>query len=147
MSMFTLGTAERFYMYLLTFVGVPYRWGGGNMLQGYDCSGAVMEWLDYLDCAPPEDMSAQGIYNHFKAKAGSKSETGIGSLVFYGKSETQITHVAMMIDKFRIIHFGGGDKTTLDVDTARMQGAYGKISRMFYRKDVVEVLRPYLPWR
>ena len=127
--------------YALQFVGTPYRWGGDDPMDGFDCSGFVQELLASCGIDPPADQTAQGLYNHFE-KLGGYNKHGCGALAFYGKSVTQITHVALMIDPYRIVEAGGGGSKTLTRQDAAAQNAYVRVRLLNARGDLVAVIKP-----
>ena len=130
---------EAMITYALLFVGVPYKYGGDNPLTGLDCSGLVLESMRGAGLNLP-DMRAQDLYNQM-----SKQETNLlcrGCLLFFGKSAGQISHVAIALDNRRMIEAGGGDSTTVDLETAKKQNAFVRIRPI--RKDLVGVIMPHL---
>jgi cell wall-associated NlpC family hydrolase len=138
---------ETVRQYALSFVGLPYKWGGSNPMDGFDCSGLVQEIL--MSCGvhpnPKEDFNAQTLFNHFE-KNGSYGIQVLGSLAFYGKSVREITHVAFCIDSHRIIEAGGGGHLTLTKTDAAAQNAFVRIRLAKHRSDLVAVIKPnYAP--
>ncbi|TXG77618.1 peptidoglycan endopeptidase [Candidatus Dojkabacteria bacterium] len=128
--------------YALSFIGVPYRWGGDDAILGYDCSGFIQELLKSCGEDPPEDQTAQKLYDHFEKK-GRWNSLGLGALAFYGKDTTKISHVAMMLDGYRIIEAGGGGSTTIDLNAAAAQNAFIRVRLLKERKDLVAIIKPY----
>ena len=52
--------------YAQSFLGVPYRFGGRNRLEGFDCSQFVTELMISQGLVPHgTDLSAQGLFDHF----------------------------------------------------------------------------------
>jgi cell wall-associated NlpC family hydrolase len=51
--------------YAMSFIGVPYRWGGSNPITGFDCSGLVQEILKSVYMDPPGDQTAEALYQYF----------------------------------------------------------------------------------
>lgn len=140
-----------FLAYLLSFLNIPYRWGGDDPIQGFDCSGAVIEWMSYFNLQPPKDMTAQGLYFHYSysgiGRSKPSTEKGLGTLVFYGKSLHNISHVSLMIDDERVIEFGGGNRFTKTKDQAANQNAFGRIRKYNYRGDLLAFVKPQgVPW-
>ena len=129
--------------YSMSFLGVPYKWGGANPVEGIDCSGLVQCVLASVWLDPPGDQTAQGLYEYFVAR--SLQISGAGALVFYGKSIKEINHVAIMINDSQIIEAGGGGSKTLTREDAGKQSAYVRIRPYGQRNDIVAVLMPSYP--
>jgi cell wall-associated NlpC family hydrolase len=86
-------TAER-------FVGIPYRWGGENVVDGMDCSGFVRAVYNLCGLSIPRTSRDQ-------YKAGEpviKEELRDGDLVFFGSSEDSINHVGIYVGNNRFVH-------------------------------------------
>lgn len=81
----------------LSFIGIPYRWGGNNPKQGFDCSGLVQYSLNDLGINTPRTAAEQ-------QKTASKKnidELLPGDLIFFRIKHRRTDHVA--------IYVGGGD--------------------------------------
>lgn len=137
------------FFYAMRFVGLPYKWGGNNPVDGgFDCSGLALEILRSGGLWPHKnDTTAKGIYNHF-----SKPENGVaavtmkfGALAFYGRSVSRISHIGYGLDGFRIIDAGGGGSKTHTLEDADRDDAYVRIRRFDYRRDLVAILHPTGP--
>ena len=119
--------------YALSFLGVPYRWGGSDRFNGFDCSGFIQEILDSVG-----DQTAQALFEAFKNK---EIDFTLGipecSIIFFGKSKSQITHVAMSIGSGSMIESGGGGSKTLTLNDAIKQNACVRIKSISRRKDLV----------
>lgn len=86
-------TAER-------FVGIPYRWGGDNVVEGMDCSGFVRAVYNLCGVSIPRTSREQ-----FTAgEAVTKDELRDGDLVFFGSSEDKINHVGIYVGSGRFVH-------------------------------------------
>jgi cell wall-associated NlpC family hydrolase len=86
-------TAER-------FVGIPYRWGGENVVDGMDCSGFVRAVYNLCGLSIPRTSRDQ-----FKAgESVAKEELQDGDLVFFGASEDAINHVGIYVGNGRFVH-------------------------------------------
>lgn len=127
--------------YALTFVGIPYRWGGSNPMTGFDCSGLIQELLSSVGIDPIGDQSAQALFEYFREN-GRYNEMVCGTLIFYGKDLRNISHVAMMIDHNRIIEAGGGDSRTTTLEAAIVQNAFVRVRHIRHRKDIIAIIRP-----
>ncbi len=100
-------TAER-------FVGIPYQWGGTTVVDGMDCSGFTKAVYNLCGVNIPRTSREQ-------YKAGnpiSKSELRDGDLVFFGASESSITHVGIYVGNGKFVHAPkrGEDIKTASVD-------------------------------
>jgi cell wall-associated NlpC family hydrolase len=127
--------------YALRFVGLPYRWGGDDPINGFDCSGLVQELLASVGMDPPGDQNAQGLFEHF-LPSSHREVRGAGALAFYGITPEKITHVAMFIDHDTVIEAGGGGSKTLTREDAAAQNAFIRLRPYNHRKDLVAVLMP-----
>lgn len=86
-------TAER-------FVGIPYRWGGNNVVEGLDCSGFVRAVYNLCGVNIPRTSREQ-----FQVgEAVPRDELMDGDLVFFGASPSQISHVGIYVGKGRFVH-------------------------------------------
>lgn len=86
-------TAER-------FVGIPYQWGGTTVVDGMDCSGFTKAVYSLCGVNIPRTSREQ-----FKAgNPISKGELNDGDLVFFGSSETSISHVGIYVGNGKFVH-------------------------------------------
>lgn len=86
-------TAER-------FVGIPYRWGGENVVDGMDCSGFVRAVYNLCGTSIPRTSREQ-----YKAgDAVTKDDLQDGDLVFFGSSEDKINHVGIYVGSGKFVH-------------------------------------------
>lgn len=86
-------TAER-------FVGIPYRWGGENVVDGMDCSGFVRAVYNLCGLSIPRNSRDQ-------YKAGDpvlKDNLRDGDLVFFGSSADNINHVGIYVGNGKFVH-------------------------------------------
>jgi cell wall-associated NlpC family hydrolase len=131
----------------LRYLNTPYRWGGDSPMEGFDCSGLVLELLKAAGVISGEvDINAQTIHAFF-LKRSTQSALGFGSLCFYGKSPKDITHVAFMLDESSIIEAGGGGSATTTLEAAIKQNAYVRVRPYNNRRDLIDVLQPNYPWK
>lgn len=129
--------------YAMELVGLPYIWGGDDPMLGFDCSGLVQELL--ISCGahpnPKVDHTAQMLFDYFNVH-GSWNKHVLGSLAFYGASASKVTHVAMLLDQYRIIEAGGGGSATTTAAVAAKQNAFVRIRLIKARGDLVAVIKP-----
>jgi len=139
-------TRALFQMACLQFLNKPYIWGGEHPSLGYDCSGLAQDILAMVDLDPIGDQTAQALYDVLKANT-KEGPRDTGDLIFYGRSITQITHVAIMLDSETCIEAGGGGSKTRSVNDAILSKAFVRLRPFNKRKDIVAVIKPRgLPW-
>jgi hypothetical protein len=83
------------------FIGIPYRWGGITVDNGFDCSGLTMVCYRLNGLNLPRVSR-----NQFQAgKWVPKTDLRPGDLVFFAtKGGTRVTHVGMYIGDGNFIH-------------------------------------------
>jgi cell wall-associated NlpC family hydrolase len=86
------------------------------------------------------DMSAQGLYDFLSSK-GLRSQLAQDSLLFFGKSRTEINHVAIAVSEKLMLEAGGGNDTTTTLSSAKAANAFVRIRPISNRKDLVAVLK------
>jgi len=117
---------------------------------GYDCSGLVQEILSSVGMDPRGDQTAQALYNYFSQEQNpplrilgtSLKVPKPGALVFYGRNNRRISHVAFCIDPKRVVEAGGGNSKTVDLAAAAKQNAYVRQRPYDRRKDIVAIILP-----
>jgi len=130
--------------YAESLLGTQYKWAGNNSIEGFDCSGLVVELLKSTgEPLPFSDMSSQMLFNYYQSGHGEWNRQQVGALAFYGESATKVTHVAMFMDQYRIIEAGGGGNLVLTEEDAAAKGAVVRVRPYNYRKDLLAVIRPY----
>lgn len=131
---------ELFQCLMLSYLNIPYIYGGKNPLTGEDCSGLVCEFLKALGTLETnEELGSQQLHDHF-APVAHQGAASTGSLVFYGADESHIDHVAMFIDGHFIVEAGHGTSDTLTKEIAEKRGAFVRVRPYTYRKDLVTIL-------
>lgn len=86
-------TAER-------FVGIPYQWGGDNVVEGMDCSGFVRAVYNLCGVNIPRTSREQFNTGESVGRENLKD----GDLVFFGSSEDAINHVGIYVGNSRFVH-------------------------------------------
>jgi cell wall-associated NlpC family hydrolase len=124
-------------LWLFAHLNIPYRWGGDNPWDGYDCSGFAIEYLKMLGIwdRSYKDANAQLIMSIY-TKAGTVNHTpDFGDLLFFG-SLNNIHHVAIALDKYTMIEAGHGDSTCIDLASAKKLNARICVSAISRRVDL-----------
>lgn len=87
------------------FLGVPYVWGG-TTAKGFDCSGLVQHVFRLHGMLLPRDSDQQSRFGREKP-IGDVDALNTGDLLFFGKSDAQITHVALYLSNGLFLHAHG----------------------------------------
>lgn len=136
--------------YGMQFVGLPYRWGGDDSIDGFDCSGFLQELLAAVGMDPPGDQTAFQLYEHLRDH-GEKCQPKQGGIVFFGKIDPEtksiksVSHVGFCIDGKHMLEAGGGDSKTITRADAAKQNAYIRIRPIARRNDFVGCYMPKYP--
>ena len=100
-SEITGGTREEMANYAKGFVGkLKYVYGGNSLTTGTDCSGFVQLIYSKYGITLPRSANDQS----YAGKEVKIEDLKKGDLIFYGKSGTQATHVAMYIGNGQVVH-------------------------------------------
>lgn len=90
------------------FIGVPYRWGGTDSDNGFDCSGLTMVCYRLNGLNLPRVSRSQ----YRAGRCVAKKDLQAGDLVFFAtKGGTRVTHVGMYIGNGQFIHAPRTGKT------------------------------------
>ena len=126
------------------YLGTPYKWGGDDPMEGFDCSGFVIELYQSVGWLPVRgDWTAHQLYERAKGRGKLESAPVVGGLAFYG-SPGRVTHVTVVVDVRGIAYCIGanaGGSKTLTVDVASQQNAFVKLRPVGYRADLVSYSR------
>ena len=134
--------ADLFIAYAMTYVGIPYRWGGSYRDEGFDCSGFMQTLLAAVNLDPFGDQTAQDLRAHFKdnGRVVPREQAGLGDLVFYGPVTTIATHVGMGLGFGMLIEAAGGGPH--DSVKAMRPESMVRMRPINYRDDFLDVVRP-----
>lgn len=146
-------SVSRVLDYARSFIGVQYVYGtdpgrGDDPIVGFDCSGLISELCRSEGVIRwNQRENSQGFYDRFKAryeiplKLAKKKK---GSLLFFGKSKEDISHIAITEDTGILIEAGGGSSRTFTPDHAAKRNAFVRRRPIDYRGDLVAAV---YPWR
>jgi len=83
------------------FLGLPYLWGGRSSY-GFDCSGFTQMLVRARGINMPRDADLQAAWKGVDRIA--RGDLQAGDLLFFGRSEKDITHTGMYIGDGQFIH-------------------------------------------
>ena len=93
MGVIAARTAER-------FVGIPYLWGGNTVVDGLDCSGFVRAVYNLCGVNIPRTAAEQ----YRVGRSVDVDNLEDGDLVFFGSSDTGISHVGIYVGDNQFVH-------------------------------------------
>lgn len=115
------------------FHGLPYKWGG-KVPPGMDCSGMVSQCLKAYGHLPPNSLkNSQMLYDYFKER-GINSSIEKDSLLFFGDSVDDITHVSIALNSKQMIEAAGEGR----IPTER---GFVRVRPISIRDDLVAVIK------
>jgi len=127
--------------YLQRFIGLPYAWGGDDPVQGFDCSGLMVEVLQAVGIIPHNsDYTAAALYERFETGAVDRGYAGC--LVFWYSGD-KIIHVEMMVDDLFCVGASGGGSKTKSIAAAIQHNAFVKMRPLSYRGDRFLICDPF----
>jgi cell wall-associated NlpC family hydrolase len=137
---------ELFLKIAWSYLGKPYVWGGDDPLQGFDCSGFVIECLKSVGVLPRKgDWTAHMLRDHFYHYSGRDPKPG--DLVFWQNNNGKIIHVEICLDTRLSIGASGGGSRTRTIEDAIKQNAFIKIRPFNTRKNIKGFADPFqLEW-
>ncbi|NVJ67489.1 MAG: C40 family peptidase [Gammaproteobacteria bacterium] len=89
-------------------IGMPYRYGGSNPLEGFDCSGLVLFTHSQVSSGIPRVSKAQ----YAQSKTIALQDIQPGDLLFYRTASTP-SHVTIYIGGRKFIHAPSSGKEVM----------------------------------
>ena len=124
-----LGRAQDLVLNAMSFMGIPYRWGGATPETGFDCSGFVQfvfrQATGVLLPRSSFDQIRQGV-------SVMRDELMPGDLVFFNTMRATASHVGIYIGENRFIHSPSRGKTVEigDITSGYWQARYDGARRL-----------------
>lgn len=132
------------YDYAMSFVGLPYKWGGDDPIHGFDCSGFIIELLKAMGVVHNNfDTTANGLYRHHDITRVNNPDFGV--LAFFGNMRA--THVSFCLNNTIHIEAGGGGSKTKTEKNAADQNAYLRVRPINSRSDLLGFGWPKYPFK
>jgi len=143
-----LRAAWRMLRYLERFIGLPYKWGGNDPMEGWDCSNLAAEGLRAEGIlGPHEYLNSDGLYFRLKKDGKEVGGPATGVLVFFGKrlegGKVDITHVGICKDSEVMLEASDGTSGMATVEAASRRNAFVKIRPIERRRDRIGFMDPF----
>mgnify|MGYP003115973644 CR=1 FL=1 len=131
-------------MYFMSCINIPYKWGGYNPIEGYDCSGFVQDALATIGLDPLGDQTANLLYKFFSQPDNGiiKDIASFGNLLFFG-NEKRISHVSISLSEESMIEAGGGGSKVENIQNAIKYNAFVRIRPIKNRNDLYAIIKIY----
>jgi len=132
--------------YAWSFVGLPYKWGGDDPLEGFDCSGYCIEILKAVGVLSRHgDWTASGLWDLFESRRINYPQEGC--LVFWrSRSGRRIVHVEYCLDDTHTLGASGGDFDTGTVEDAMVNNAFIKMRPFRSRANIAGFCNPFMEY-
>ena len=129
--------------YLWHWLGIQYSYGGNDSLEGFDCSGLVIEALQSVGILPHVfDETAHGLYLKFKDNLAEGNKVRPGNLVFWFRNG-RARHVMMLYTYGYVIGACGGGSDTKTTKDAIRDNAFVKMRPITYAGDGYKICDPF----
>lgn len=126
--------ATCFVEYAKMFIGQPYLWGGDDAIDGFDCSGLVVEALKAVGLMTKGDATANALFN--KYEDCMVEEPQLGSLVCYAHNG-RIVHIGIYWTADLYITADGGGSQIRTLEDAARHNAFVKVRPVWSRRDPI----------
>jgi len=127
--------------YLWHWLGTQYSYGGNDSIEGFDCSGMVIEVLQSVGILPHKfDDTAHGLYLKFKDNLVTAGYEGC--LAFWFRNG-KARHVMMVYDYGYVIGACGGGGDTRTTKDAIRDNAFVKLRPIGYNGDNYKICDPF----
>lgn len=123
----TIDVRDQIAMLALSMIGVPYRYGGADPGEGFDCSGLV--YYSYSSNGQVVPRTSQEQYD--VVRKIPLAEALAGDLVFFADQE-QLSHVGIYLGDGRFVHApsSGGTVSVANIDSPYYQRHLVAVGRL-----------------
>jgi len=129
--------------YIWSWLGTQYSYGGNDSIEGFDCSGMVIEVLQSVGILPHKfDDTAHGLYLKYKDKLVEADKIRPGCLTFWFKNG-KARHVMMIYSPGCVIGACGGGGDTKTTKDAIRDNAFVKLRPIGYNGDSYKICDPF----
>lgn len=132
--------------YMMKFIGTEYVWGG-KTVRGWDCSGICSEALQAFGHIPLHRvMNSQMLHNYLTDRYYEVEfpHDMSNAVLFFGKSRTQITHIAIAIDSQLLVEASGEGRPK---SNSKNDSGWVRIRPIKHRRDLLLALDLDAPMR
>lgn len=136
-----------------SYLGIPYRWGGDDPIEGFDCSGFIVEILQGVGViSDRKDFTANGLWNLFSERTCGVERPYEGCLVFWMRESPQpgiqapphAKHVELCLNKELCIGASGGSSQVVTELDAVQKNACVKIRPIRNRSGTTRFVDPFM---
>jgi len=129
--------------YLWHWLGIQYSYGGDSAVEGWDCSGLIIEVLQSVGILPHKfDETAHDLYIRYKNNLVEGHKIRPGCLVFWFRNG-KARHVMMVYKHGYVIGACGGGSDTKTTKDAIRDNAFVKMRPIGYDGDSYKVCDPF----
>jgi cell wall-associated NlpC family hydrolase len=143
--MLNLTNRDILWAYIQQSINQPYRWGGTNPIEGYDCSGHAQEVLAIFGYDPKGDQTAHNLFAYLSNSNETdfiiSPDIDFGDLLFFGKNKSKMTHVSIALNSKIMVEAGGGSPKISSVFEAIKYNAFIRFRPIKNRSDLLAVIR------
>ena len=118
--------------YAKQFIGVPYKYGSINPVNGFDCSGFVYHVLTHFNINPPRSTYE---YEHVGKEIADRQAKAGDIILFTGSDNKKIGHMGIVTEN------NNGTIQFIHSATSRNIGVIISSLEGYYRKHFVKVIR------
>lgn len=143
---FSANRLKWFMFTVMSHFNEPYLWGGDNPMEGFDCSGLIVDGLRACGIIEPkEDMTADGMWQKW-GLSNRVIDPSEGCFAFWMKNG-KAYHVAVCLDKRFCLTANAGGSSTTSLQSAIEGDSYITIRPLSHRKTLPLYVNLFLEGR